>query len=124
MHGLISRSRWALVVGSSVFFTAPSLWFLLADDLAGYHFLLRLYQDKHFLKRTLREWGILAPVIFMIIQALQVIISPIPGEATGFLGGYLFGVWLGFIYSTLGVTAGGGGGLWGGGSAAGAPRRA
>ena len=106
MHGLITRYRWALVVGSSVFFTAASVWFLLGNDLAGYHFLLRLYQDKHFLKRTLREWGILAPVIFIIIQALQVVISPVPGEATGFLGGYLFGVWLGFIYSTIGLTAG------------------
>src|SRR3989304_9574237 len=110
MHGLISRYRWALVVGSSVLFPAASLWFLLADDLAGYHFLLRLYQDKHFLKRTLREWGILAPVIFIIIQALQVVISPVPGEATGFLGGYLFGVWLRLLFSTLAPPAGAGGG--------------
>ena len=56
-----------------------------------YQFLVRLYVDKHFLKRTLREWGVLAPVIFIALQALQVIMSPIPGEATGILGGYLFG---------------------------------
>ena len=106
MRGLISRYRWTIVVAGSVFLAALSLWLLLARNLAGYSLLLRLYQDKEFLKRTLREWGILAPVIFMIIQALQVIISPVPGEATGFLGGYLFGVWLGFIYSTIGLTAG------------------
>jgi len=106
MRDLISRYRWTLVVVSSAFFSAVCLWFLLADNLAGYRFLLRLYEDKHFLKQTLREWGVLAPVVFMAIQALQVIISPIPGEATGFLGGYLFGVWLGFIYSTIGLTLG------------------
>lgn len=106
MRGLISRYRWTIVVAGSVFLAALSLWLLLAGNLAGYSFLLRLYQDKHFLKRTLREWGVLAPLMFMVIQALQVIISPIPGEATGFLGGYLFGVWLGFIYSTIGLTAG------------------
>ena len=33
-------------------------------------------------------------------------VSPIPGEATGFLGGFLFGVWGGFIYSTIGLTLG------------------
>ncbi len=106
MRDLISRHRWTVVAGGSVLFTAACLWLLLADDHAGYRFLRRLYQDKEFLKLTLREWGILAPVIFMAIQALQVVISPVPGEATGFLGGYLFGVWLGFVYSTIGLTLG------------------
>ena len=31
--------------------------------------------------RALRQWGILAPVIFIALQALQVIIAPIPGDA-------------------------------------------
>ena len=33
-------------------------------------------------------------------------LSPIPGEATGFLGGYLFGEALGLLYSTIGLTLG------------------
>jgi len=37
---------------------------------------------------------------------LQVIISPIPGELTGILGGYLFGEWVGLFYSTIGLTLG------------------
>jgi uncharacterized membrane protein YdjX (TVP38/TMEM64 family) len=49
-------------------------------DAPAYRLLVRLYVDKHFLKETLREWGILAPVLFMVLQALQVIISPIPGR--------------------------------------------
>ena len=68
--------------------------------------MVRLYSDKRFLKQTLRQWGILAPVIFVVLQALQVIIAPIPGEVTGILGGYLFGESLGFVYSTLGLTVG------------------
>jgi len=69
-------------------------------------FVRRLYQDNGFLRQTLQEWGLLAPVFFMLIQALQVLFSPIPGEATGFLGGYLFGLWSGFIYSSIGLTLG------------------
>src|SRR5215470_11793426 len=72
----------------------------------AYQFLVRLYVDKRFLKHTLREWGILAPVIFIGMQALQVIIAPIPGEVTGILGGYLFGEWVGLFYSTIGLTVG------------------
>ena len=32
--------------------------------------------------------------------------APVPGEATGFIGGYLFGILPGFIYSSIGLTAG------------------
>ncbi len=73
---------------------------------SAYQFLVRLYVDKRFLKHTLREWGVLGPVIFMGLQALQVIIAPIPGELTGILGGYLFGEWVGLFYSTIGLTVG------------------
>ena len=38
--------------------------------------------------------------------ALQVLAAPIPGEATGFLGGFFFGVVPGFCYSLLGLTLG------------------
>src|SRR2546425_12534805 len=55
---------------------------------------------------VIREWGILAPVIFISLQALQVIIAPIPGELTGILGGYLFDQWVGLLYSTIGLTVG------------------
>jgi uncharacterized membrane protein YdjX (TVP38/TMEM64 family) len=79
---------------------------MVLTDAPFVRFIVRLYVDKHFLKRTLAEWGVLAPVLFMVLQALQVVVSPIPGEATGFLGGFLFGEWLGFIYSSIGLTAG------------------
>jgi uncharacterized membrane protein YdjX (TVP38/TMEM64 family) len=53
------------------------------------------------------SWGPLAPLAFILIQAVQVVAAPIPGEVTGFLGGFLFGVGPGFIYSSLGLTLGG-----------------
>ena len=105
MRALTPRQQWALMVGVSTLAIGYCAW-LVVTDAPSYRFLVRLYMDKHFLKQTLREWGILAPVFFMLLQALQVIISPIPGEATGFLGGYLFGEWLGLFYSTIGLTVG------------------
>jgi len=105
MKQLIKQYRWViggLVVAALV---AYCVWLVYSDSPA-YRFLVRLYVDKKFLKQTLRQWGILAPVLFMMLQALQVIVSPIPGEATGFLGGYLFGEWLGLVYSTIGLTFG------------------
>src|SRR5262249_22579256 len=83
----IKRYRWlisSLIVAS---LCGYCVW-LVYTDAPAYRFLVRLYVDKKFLKQTLKQWGILAPIIFMALQALQVIVSPIPGEATGFLGGF------------------------------------
>jgi len=100
-----TKVRW--IIGGAIIATlvASCGWFVLTNAPA-YQFLVRLYVDKRFLKHTLREWGVLAPVIFIGLQALQVIISPIPGELTGILGGYLFGEWVGLFYSTIGLTLG------------------
>ncbi|MBI4795172.1 MAG: TVP38/TMEM64 family protein, partial [Deltaproteobacteria bacterium] len=54
----------------------------------------------------LKTVGPLAPLIFIVVQTLQVVFAPIPGEATGFIGGFLFGVPLGMLYSTIGLTLG------------------
>ena len=52
------------------------------------------------------SWGWAAPLVFIGIQASQVIIAPIPGEITGPVGGALFGTMWGMLYSTLGLTIG------------------
>jgi len=79
-----TKVRW--IIGGAIIATlvASCSWFILTDAPA-YQFLVRLYVDKRFLKHTLREWGVLAPVVFMGLQALQVIVAPIPGELTGIL---------------------------------------
>ena len=102
---MIKRYRW-LIGGLIVAALCGYCAWLVYTDAPAYRFLVRLYVDKKFLKQTLKQWGILAPIIFMALQALQVIVSPIPGEATGFLGGYLFGEWLGLLYSMIGLTLG------------------
>ncbi len=67
-----------------------------------YHFL----SDRDKVKTLVASFGRGAPVIFILIQILQVLFAPIPGEATGFIGGFLFGTLKGFLYSSIGLTAG------------------
>ncbi|MCE5336634.1 MAG: VTT domain-containing protein [Desulfobacteraceae bacterium] len=43
---------------------------------------------------------------FILLQAFQVVAAPIPGDVTGFLGGFLYGPWLGILLSTIGLTGG------------------
>lgn len=68
---------------------------------------LALVKDPEQVRTLLTGWGpVGAPVAFIGIQVLQVIFAPVPGEASGFIGGYLFGTAPGFIYSTIGLTVG------------------
>ncbi len=97
--------RWAVASITLAVCLVVVVW-LVVTDAPLVRYLVRLYQDKHFLKDTVRSWGVWAPLVFIAIQALQVIISPIPGEITGPVGGMLFGTLLGVIYSTIGLTAG------------------
>ena len=52
------------------------------------------------------RFGVLAPLVFVAIQALQVVVAPIPGQVTGFVSGYLFGAIMGTVYSLVGLTIG------------------
>jgi uncharacterized membrane protein YdjX (TVP38/TMEM64 family) len=74
---------------------------------------LFIHFDLHFLfvKRTkvihfINSFHPFDEVAFIVLQILQVIAAPIPGEATGLIGGYLYGPVLGTIYSTIGLTVG------------------
>jgi len=65
-----------------------------------------LFQDRHQLKRVIKSFGSYSPLVFISFHILHAVIPPIPGEAIEFLGGYLFGVWAGMLYSMIGLIIG------------------
>lgn len=65
-----------------------------------------IFTDREQIKAVVTSFGTGAPVVFIIIQILQVLLAPFPGEATGFIGGFLFGATKGFFYSSIGLTVG------------------
>lgn len=68
--------------------------------------LLAYWEDREFLRELVKENPYKGALIFVILQALQVILAPLPGEVTGFMAGFLFGSWLGFFLSTAGIILG------------------
>jgi|SRR5687767_8159810 len=98
-------TRWAAASMLLSAILIVVVW-LVVTDSPVIRVIVRLYQDKHYLKETVRSWGWMAPLVFIVIQSLQVVISPIPGEITGPVGGALFGTMWGLIYSTIGLTIG------------------
>ena len=88
-----------LLIGAVVVvFREPLLHF----GTQGYDLLI----DREKTEAFIRASGHWAPLVFMAVQLLQVILAPIPGEATGFIGGYLFGAGKGFVYSSISLAIG------------------
>lgn len=72
------------------------------DTLLYYRYFFNLKRLKFFVE----SFGPNAAPVFVLAQCMQVVIAPIPGELTGFVGGLLFGVWRGTLFSTIGLTIG------------------
>ena len=67
--------------------------------------IAQLYNERHKIEEFILSFGIWAPGLFLLLQIIQVIISPIPGNVTGFVGGYIFG-WWGLLLTTIGTLLG------------------
>ena len=82
----------------------------LAVAVAGSYLLIRTYAPFVFDATAMRDWvsgfGAGAPVVFVVLQATQVVVAPVPGQITALVGGYLFGAVWGTVYSMIGVMIG------------------
>ncbi len=71
--------------------------------------VVKLYdflKDHDQLKSYISSFGAYSPLAYTLLQILQVVVAPIPGGAIEFLGGYLFGVKAGFVFSMIGLIIG------------------
>ena len=85
----------AVIVSALVFFgfryTAP---------------LTRLVGNSVRFAEYIQSFGIWGDFVFILMQAVQVVIAPIPGELTQLAGGFIYGTFLGTAYSMAGILIG------------------
>ncbi len=109
----MKNQHWRRMAGKlGLVLLAATLILALLIILFGPDFwavLVRFFQflsDKEKTSAYIESFGPASPLIFMAIQVLQVMFAPVPGEATGFIGGYLFGVIKGFFFSSIALSLG------------------
>jgi uncharacterized membrane protein YdjX (TVP38/TMEM64 family) len=101
------KPNWKWILGYAlVVLGLCLLLYYYKEAYLGFRDLVRFFSSRTRVSAFVASFGPFAPLVFMGIQFLQVLFAPIPGELTGFIGGYLFGTGLGFIYSTIGLTLG------------------
>jgi uncharacterized membrane protein YdjX (TVP38/TMEM64 family) len=116
--GLSLRTKGKLIcllvlLGGATFFL---VWYY---DVDLWHPIFKLYKGVLYavrhgtsqaainkLKRIISSYGAFAPLAYMLLQVIQVVVAPIPGGAIEALGGALFGIKAGFFYSMVGLFFG------------------
>jgi uncharacterized membrane protein YdjX (TVP38/TMEM64 family) len=101
------KQRWRSLLGYGLLFLGLCLLlYYYREVYTGFRDALRFFSNKPRVNNFIASFGSYAPMAFLGLQILQVLFAPIPGEITGFIGGYLFGIGLGFVYSTFGLSLG------------------
>ena len=71
-----------------------------------YAIKMNLLTSPEFLVEKIKSYGIIGPIIFLLIQTVQVVFPVIPGGASCLAGTLAFGPIEGFIYNYVGLTLG------------------
>ena len=68
--------------------------------------LLALVSEQERLRDWIVGFGWAAPIALILVQVVQVVVAPIPGQVVGLVSGYLFGTGWGTAYSMVGILLG------------------
>lgn len=90
---------------------AKLIWYLLtiipiALLILGYLFPSSFFGSQEAIRDFVNRFGIFSPLVFILIQILQVVIAPFSHYAVSISGGFIFGTWPGFIYNWIGRVLG------------------
>ncbi len=66
-----------------------------------------LFTDPRARTDWLQQWGAWIPLLTISLHIVQVLAAPIPGAVIDTVNGFLFGPWLGTLYSMIGLQVGG-----------------
>ncbi|PKL06175.1 MAG: TVP38/TMEM64 family protein [Spirochaetae bacterium HGW-Spirochaetae-9] len=83
--------------------------FVILVIIAGLVFrenIAAIYRNREAARAWIEGLGFWGPLVFIGLQALQVVVFVIPGELTQAMGGFIFGFWGGTILSLAGIAIG------------------
>lgn len=73
---------------------------------------LTVLTDAEAARAYVRSFGAWAPLALIVLQALQIVLAPAPGQVLAAVAGYLFGPWWGTLYNMIGITLGSTAAFW------------
>lgn len=95
MDWFVKHKKWFEITG----------WILFAVGVV-WAWGAGLFTDTEKLQALLEKSGILAPLLFVIVQAVQVVIPIMPGAIGCVFGVVFFGAFWGFVFNYIGICIG------------------
>lgn len=95
MDWIVKHKKWFEIAG----------WILFAIGVV-WAWRAGLFTDTEKLQALLEKSGILAPLLFVIVQAVQVVIPIMPGAIGCVFGVVFFGAFWGFVFNYIGICIG------------------
>jgi uncharacterized membrane protein YdjX (TVP38/TMEM64 family) len=89
-----------------ILFSIITLLPIIAFLLWGYLFPSSFFSNKEAIKNYIISFGIWGPIVFVLLQIAQVVLTPISHYAVGLAGGFIFGTWYGFFLNYIGRVIG------------------
>lgn len=74
--------------------------------ILGYIFPSKFFGSQEAIRTFVNQFGIFAPIVFILLQIVQVIITPFSHYFVSVAGGFIFGPWLGSLYNWIGRVIG------------------
>lgn len=97
MKKIVRRIRLVIILAAIVL-----LYYFAAETTFVQHYLA----EPESLRQLILGVGILAPLAVIVLQIFQTTISIIPSQLTTIMAGFIFGPYLGLLYSLLGAFLG------------------
>ncbi|EOT43093.1 MULTISPECIES: TVP38/TMEM64 family protein [Enterococcus] len=96
----------SIALSRKIINTISIIGILVSIALTIYFFNLGVFKDINALRGLVGNSIILGPIIFILLQILQVVIPIIPGGISSAAGVLIFGPFAGFIYNYVGICIG------------------
>ena len=87
------------------------IWYLVAIIplillILGYIYPSSFFSNQESIREFVESFGILSPIIFILLQITQVVLTPISHYVVSIAGGFIFGIWKGFLFNWIGRVIG------------------
>lgn len=98
----LTKQQWIWISVLIVIVAAAIVLYFIGENYGWFS----VFSSRETIRDYVQSYGMWAPLAFFVIQFIQVIFSPIPGNLTTIAGGMMFGFFEGFLISLAAIFLG------------------
>jgi len=102
----VTRRGWSRIASLLLLVAASILLYRWFTSSYGEVNWAEVFSSRESLRAFVEQFDPYVPLAFFVVQVVQVVVAPIPGNVTALAGGALLGLWGGFLISTAGLLVG------------------